>query len=131
MYVIIVIHAFSNLQQDYHSSINCCILQQPCRCWPSWFNDGILWFSSFIIKFRYHVFFNLNLVCDDTIVCVQYYLKARFHFDKNHFADLMIISGIAGTVSQVIFVRLDFSCPISTMFSLPFFLVKSSISLSL
>jgi len=45
LYVIIVIHSYSNLQQDYHSSINCCILQQPCRCWPSWFNDGILWFS--------------------------------------------------------------------------------------
>lgn len=32
---------------------------------------------------------------------MMYYLKARFHFDKNHFADLMIISGIAGTVSQL------------------------------
>jgi len=33
--------------------------------------------------------------------CVQYFLKAQFHFDKNQFADLMVISGIAGTVSQV------------------------------
>ncbi|CAJ2642895.1 unnamed protein product [Trifolium pratense] len=32
---------------------------------------------------------------------MMYYLKAQFHFDKNHFADLMIISGIAGTVSQL------------------------------
>ncbi|XP_027174013.1 uncharacterized protein LOC113773578 [Coffea eugenioides] len=32
-----------------------------------------------------------------------YYLKAQFHFDKDQFADLMIINGIAGTVSQLIF----------------------------
>ncbi|CAK8569143.1 unnamed protein product [Lathyrus sativus] len=32
---------------------------------------------------------------------MMYYLKAQFHFDKNHFADLMIISGVAGTVSQL------------------------------
>lgn len=31
----------------------------------------------------------------------QYYLKAQFHFNKNQFADLMVISGIAGTISQV------------------------------
>lgn len=31
----------------------------------------------------------------------QYYLKAQFHFDKDQFADLMIINGIAGTASQV------------------------------
>ncbi|KAF7817673.1 hippocampus abundant transcript-like protein 1 [Senna tora] len=33
---------------------------------------------------------------------LMYYLKARFHFDKNQFADLMVISGIAGTVSQLL-----------------------------
>jgi hypothetical protein len=32
---------------------------------------------------------------------LQYYLKARFHFNKDQFADLMVISGIAGTISQV------------------------------
>ncbi|CAI9117017.1 OLC1v1018330C4 [Oldenlandia corymbosa var. corymbosa] len=31
-----------------------------------------------------------------------YYLKAQFHFDKDQFADLMIISGISGTVSQLL-----------------------------
>ncbi|KAI4336731.1 hypothetical protein L6164_015222 [Bauhinia variegata] len=31
-----------------------------------------------------------------------YYLKARFHFDKNQFADLMVIAGIAGTMSQLL-----------------------------
>lgn len=33
---------------------------------------------------------------------MMYFLKARFHFDKNQFADLMVISGIAGTVSQLL-----------------------------
>ncbi|KAJ8774299.1 hypothetical protein K2173_009730 [Erythroxylum novogranatense] len=31
---------------------------------------------------------------------MQYYLRARFHFNKDQFADLMVISGIAGTISQ-------------------------------
>ncbi|KAJ8762293.1 hypothetical protein K2173_007450 [Erythroxylum novogranatense] len=31
-----------------------------------------------------------------------YYLKAQFHFNKDQFADLMVISGIAGTISQLI-----------------------------
>ncbi|KAG6783638.1 hypothetical protein POTOM_009301 [Populus tomentosa] len=31
---------------------------------------------------------------------LMYYLKAQFHFSKDQFADLMVISGIAGTVSQ-------------------------------
>lgn len=34
---------------------------------------------------------------------VQYYLKAKFHFSKDQFADLMVISGIAGTISQVFY----------------------------
>ncbi|KAK7310994.1 hypothetical protein RJT34_08830 [Clitoria ternatea] len=33
---------------------------------------------------------------------LAYFLKAQFHFDKNQFADLMVISGIAGTVSQLL-----------------------------
>ncbi|XP_027355490.1 uncharacterized protein LOC113865255 [Abrus precatorius] len=33
---------------------------------------------------------------------LMYFLKAQFHFDKNQFADLMVISGIAGTVSQLL-----------------------------
>ncbi|GMH27349.1 hypothetical protein Nepgr_029192 [Nepenthes gracilis] len=31
-----------------------------------------------------------------------YYLKARFHFNKDQFADLMVIAGIAGTASQLL-----------------------------
>ncbi|XP_034919528.1 uncharacterized protein [Populus alba] len=33
---------------------------------------------------------------------LMYYLKAQFHFSKDQFADLMVISGIAGTVSQLV-----------------------------
>ena len=32
---------------------------------------------------------------------MQYYLKARFHFNKNEFADLMLIAGVVATISQV------------------------------
>ncbi|PHU21031.1 hypothetical protein BC332_12182 [Capsicum chinense] len=31
-----------------------------------------------------------------------FFLKAQFHFDKTQFADLMIISGIAGSISQLL-----------------------------
>ncbi|KAK8582544.1 hypothetical protein V6N13_069318 [Hibiscus sabdariffa] len=31
----------------------------------------------------------------------MYYLKARFHFNKNQFAELMLISGILATISQL------------------------------
>ncbi|KAG5613541.1 hypothetical protein H5410_024822 [Solanum commersonii] len=31
-----------------------------------------------------------------------YFLKAQFHFNKNQFADLLIISGIAGSISQLL-----------------------------
>ncbi|KAK8530035.1 hypothetical protein V6N13_102916 [Hibiscus sabdariffa] len=31
----------------------------------------------------------------------MYYLKARFHFNKNQFADLLLIAGIIGTASQL------------------------------
>lgn len=32
---------------------------------------------------------------------MQYYLKARFQYNKNQFADLMMITGIGATLSQV------------------------------
>ncbi|KAL2468183.1 Major facilitator superfamily protein [Forsythia ovata] len=35
---------------------------------------------------------------------LNYYLKAQFHFNKNQFADIMIISGIAGSISQLILI---------------------------
>ena len=32
---------------------------------------------------------------------MQYYLKARFRFDKDEFANLIVMAGIAGSLSQV------------------------------
>lgn len=32
---------------------------------------------------------------------MQYFLKAKFHYDKDQFADLLLIVGIAGALSQV------------------------------
>ncbi|KAK1362265.1 Hippocampus abundant transcript 1 protein [Heracleum sosnowskyi] len=37
---------------------------------------------------------------------VLYYLKAQFHYSKNQFADLIVINGIAGTISQMVFMPL-------------------------
>ncbi|RZC66806.1 hypothetical protein C5167_010498 [Papaver somniferum] len=33
---------------------------------------------------------------------VQYFLKARFHFNKDQFADLMLIVGVSGVISQLV-----------------------------
>ncbi|PIN07215.1 putative transporter ADD1 (major facilitator superfamily) [Handroanthus impetiginosus] len=41
--------------------------------------------------------FALTCFC---LTTMQYYLKAQFHFNKNQFEDLMIINGIAGSISQ-------------------------------
>lgn len=35
-----------------------------------------------------------------------YYFKAKFHFNKDQFADIMVISGIGGAISQIIFMPL-------------------------
>ncbi|RVW38498.1 hypothetical protein CK203_085278 [Vitis vinifera] len=35
-----------------------------------------------------------------------YFLKARFHFNKNQFADIMLIVGVMGTISQLLFMPL-------------------------
>ncbi|GKV20867.1 hypothetical protein SLEP1_g30917 [Rubroshorea leprosula] len=36
------------------------------------------------------------------LASTMYFLKARFHFNKNQFADLMLISGVLATVSQLL-----------------------------
>ncbi|EXB24040.1 Hippocampus abundant transcript 1 protein [Morus notabilis] len=37
---------------------------------------------------------------------LMYFLKARFHFNKDQFADLMLILGVAGAISQLLFLPL-------------------------
>jgi len=34
---------------------------------------------------------------------MQYFLKAKFHYSKNQYADLLLIIGITGSFSQVQF----------------------------
>ncbi|CAN1315241.1 Hippocampus abundant transcript 1 protein [Linum perenne] len=40
---------------------------------------------------------------------LTYFLKAEFHFNKDQFADLMVISGVAGTVSQTFLYSVSWS----------------------
>ncbi|XP_050365485.1 uncharacterized protein LOC126784015 [Argentina anserina] len=37
---------------------------------------------------------------------ILYFLKARFQFDKNQFADILLLVGISGAISQMIFIPL-------------------------
>ncbi|KAK9286258.1 hypothetical protein L1049_014645 [Liquidambar formosana] len=48
-------------------------------------------------------FFN-SLADSGVQASLLYFLKARFHFNKNQFADLMLIVGVAGTISQLLFI---------------------------
>ncbi|KAL4616327.1 hypothetical protein ACB092_07G191300 [Castanea dentata] len=47
-------------------------------------------------------FFN-SLAEGGLIASLLYFLKARFHFSKNQYADLLLILGVAGTISQLFF----------------------------
>ncbi|GFQ07582.1 glycosyltransferase family protein 64 protein c5 [Phtheirospermum japonicum] len=47
------------------------------------------------------VAFFINVEDVGLYASLMYFLKAQFHFNKDQFADLMIISGIAGSISQV------------------------------
>ncbi|KAK8626706.1 hypothetical protein V6N13_134339 [Hibiscus sabdariffa] len=47
------------------------------------------------------VAFFYNLAEGGMISSIMYYLKARFHFNKNQFADLMLIGGTVATASQL------------------------------
>ncbi|KAG6671010.1 hypothetical protein I3843_05G077800 [Carya illinoinensis] len=47
-------------------------------------------------------FFN-GLAEGGIIASLLYFLKARFHFNKNQYADLLLICGVAGTISQLLF----------------------------
>ncbi|KAK4562129.1 hypothetical protein RGQ29_004835 [Quercus rubra] len=45
-------------------------------------------------------FFN-SLAEGGLLASLLYFLKARFHFNKNQYADLLLILGVAGTISQL------------------------------
>ncbi|KZV20114.1 hippocampus abundant transcript-like protein 1-like [Dorcoceras hygrometricum] len=52
------------------------------------------------------VAFFINVADVGLYASLMYYLKAQFHFNKDQFADLMIIAGIAGAISQLIIMPL-------------------------
>ncbi|XP_057435109.1 uncharacterized protein LOC130727858 [Lotus japonicus] len=58
--------------------------------------------SSLTITQAASIAFFSNLADVGLYGSIMYYLKAQFHFDKHQFADLMVINGIAGTVSQLL-----------------------------
>ncbi|CAI9777920.1 unnamed protein product [Fraxinus pennsylvanica] len=49
------------------------------------------------------VAFFTNVADAGLMASLMYYLKAQFHYNKDQFADIMIISGVAGSISQLIF----------------------------
>ncbi|XP_057966402.1 uncharacterized protein LOC131156606 [Malania oleifera] len=45
-----------------------------------------------------------NSLCEGGLqASLMYFLKARFHFNKDQFADIMLVVGVGGTVSQLLF----------------------------
>ncbi|KAJ7967119.1 hippocampus abundant transcript-like protein 1 [Quillaja saponaria] len=48
------------------------------------------------------LFFN-SLADGGLQASLLYFLKARFHFSKNQFADLMLMAGVSGALSQLLF----------------------------
>ncbi|XP_027365608.1 uncharacterized protein LOC113872329 [Abrus precatorius] len=60
------------------------------KCSPTFSQAGVVLF--------------FNSLADGGLMAVWlYYLKARFQFDKNQFADLMMITGVGATLAQLFF----------------------------
>ncbi|OAY22650.2 hypothetical protein MANES_18G009100v8 [Manihot esculenta] len=75
---------------------------QIFKTMPSLENMICLLKSSVTLSQAAVVAFFINLSEVGLHSSLMYYLKAQFHFNKNQFADLMVISGIAGTISQLV-----------------------------
>ena len=92
------------LQRDAFASCHCCIFLQSRGSWSPCFVNG-----TFLIT-RIGIAVLVLLFCPSLWwpFSFQYYLKARFHFNKDQFADMMVISGIAGTISQVFLTLFSF-----------------------
>lgn len=60
-------------------------------------NKGSFW-KAILTSFNHMVNLILSL-----IISLQYFLKARFHFKKDNFADVMLIANICSATSQVTF----------------------------
>lgn len=66
---------------------------------------GLLGSSKTFSQVAFMVLFN-SLTEGGMQTSLMYVLKAEFHFSKNQFADLMLIAGIAGMVSQLVLMPL-------------------------
>ncbi|RXH73360.1 hypothetical protein DVH24_013044 [Malus domestica] len=75
---------------------------QPAKTLPSLSDFISLLKTSTTFSQAAIVAFFSNLADVGLHASMMYFLKARFHFNKDQFADLMVISGVAGTVSQVL-----------------------------
>ncbi|KAB5561492.1 hypothetical protein DKX38_006449 [Salix brachista] len=66
---------------------------------------------------------------------IMYYLKARFHFSKNQYADLMLLLGIAGMASQACIYRimrfLNIYFLLLSIFNDPFHFIMSPVLVNL
>ncbi|KAL3845357.1 hypothetical protein ACJIZ3_002760 [Penstemon smallii] len=88
---------------------HCLLEKAPSKKWklfetlPSLDDTICLLRTSPIFSKAALVAFFLNVADVGQHASLMYYLKSQFHFNKNQFADLMIISGIAGSISQLIF----------------------------
>ncbi|KAF5745778.1 hippocampus abundant transcript-like protein 1 [Tripterygium wilfordii] len=60
-------------------------------------------FSGFFIPFFVQTISDEIIFLSPWMDCpMQYFLKARFQYDKNQYADLMLIMAVAGTLSQLV-----------------------------
>ncbi|KAM1627705.1 hypothetical protein COP1_016110 [Malus domestica] len=79
---------------------------QPAKTLPSLSDFISLLKTSTTFSQAAIVAFFSNLADVGLHASMMYFLKARFHFNKDQFADLMVISGVAGTVSQLVLMPL-------------------------
>ncbi|PWA80917.1 Major facilitator superfamily [Artemisia annua] len=79
---------------------------RPRRSTPSLHDSIALLRSSWTFSQAAIVAFFSSLGELGLFSALLYYLKAEFHFDKDQFADLMIINGIAGIISQMVLMPL-------------------------
>ncbi|XP_052202979.1 uncharacterized protein LOC127808461 isoform X4 [Diospyros lotus] len=69
---------------------------------PSFRDTMSLLRSSVTLSQAAIIAFFLSLADAGFTSSLMYYLKATFHFKKDQFADIIVLSGIAGTVSQML-----------------------------
>lgn len=98
----------NNSIRDKSAETECLLEKAPSKKWslcktlPS-LNESIsLLRTSPTFSKAATVAFFLNVADVGLYAGLMYYLKAEFHFNKDQFADLMIIAGVAGAISQLI-----------------------------